>query len=220
MDVLYYIGSGSHHQNRELLYSLRALEMHCRDLDRVWIVGNRPHFLNDKVQYLWVADSGFWWQNAFNKTMAAVKAGISSDFLLMNDDFFMLKDFTAARYPRYHRGEIPDVAVNKYQKVILNTRRVLENLGATTLHYGVHCPLRINAEKYQTLARFYKNDDNPVSARCVYGNLFCKGTEVSDCKSVILKTNKTKCWSAKDWISKAMFDELEKMFPQKSKWEA
>ena len=59
MDVLYYIGSGSHHQNRELLYSLRALEMHCRDLDRVWIVGNRPHFLNDKVQYLWVADSGF-----------------------------------------------------------------------------------------------------------------------------------------------------------------
>lgn len=219
MDVLYYIGSGSHHQNQELLYSLRALEMHCKDLGDVWIVGNRPHFLNDKVRYLWVEDSGEWWQNAFNKTMAAINAGIGPNFLLMNDDFVMLKDFTAARYPHYFRGEISTVAKNKYQQVIVNTRRVLEDLGATTQHYGVHCPMRINADKYKTLIRFYQDENNPVSARCLYGNLFCKGTRVGDCKNSVPQNSKTKCWSAKDWISKEVFDELEKMFPQKSRWE-
>ena len=39
--------------------------------------------------------------------MAAIEAGISENFLLMNDDFYMLKNFTAARYPYYYRGEIP-----------------------------------------------------------------------------------------------------------------
>ena len=52
MDILYYIGDGSHHNNEELRYSLRALEKHCKDIDEVWIVGNKPHFLNDKVKYL------------------------------------------------------------------------------------------------------------------------------------------------------------------------
>ena len=54
MDILYYIGSGSHHNNQELRYSLRALEAHCRDIHNVWVVGNKPHFLNNNVKYLFV----------------------------------------------------------------------------------------------------------------------------------------------------------------------
>lgn len=219
MDVLYYIGSGSHHNNQELRYSLRTLEKHCKDLDNIWIVGNHPHFLNDNVKYLWIPDNGFWWQNAFRKTMAAIEAGISENFLLMNDDFFMLKDFSAADYPYYHRGEIKEVAENKYQQVICNTRLVLQSLGKSCRHYGVHCPMRINATKYKQLASFYKNDQNPVSARCLYGNLFCRGRRVSDCKSSEFKTSVTGCWSAKDWISGDVFKELDKMFPHPSKWE-
>lgn len=72
MDILYYIGSGSHHNNQELRYSLRALETHCKDIGDVWIVGNKPHFLNNNVRYLWVEDANAWWQNAFHKTMAAM----------------------------------------------------------------------------------------------------------------------------------------------------
>lgn len=219
MDILYYIGSGSHHQNRELLYSLRALEKHCKDIDNVWIVGNKPHFLNGNVKYLWVEDGGIWWQNAYNKTMAAIDAGISEDFLLMNDDFYMLKDFEAAKYPYYHRGEIQDVAENKYQKVIVNTKRILQNLNRPCKHYGVHCPMRINAIKYKQLSEFYASVDNPVSARCLYGNLFCKGRKVSDCKSSVIRSSITGCWSSRDWITGDVFAELERLFPEKSKWE-
>lgn len=219
MDVLYYIGRGSHHQNRELRYSLRALEKHGKDIDNVWVVGNKPHFLADNVKYLWVEDSGDWWQNAFYKTMAAIEAGISEDFLLMNDDFYMLKDFTADKYPHYHRGEIPEAAENKYQQVIVNTKRILEDLGKPCKHYGVHCPMRINAEKYKRLAEFYASADNPVSARCLYGNLFCKGRKVKDCKSTQLKPSLTGCWSSKNWVNGEVFAQLQEMFPLPSKWE-
>lgn len=220
MDILYYIGSGSHHGNRELMYSLRALEAHCKDVDNVWIVGNKPHFLNNNsVKYLWVEDDGEWWQNAYRKTMAAIKAGISEDFLLMNDDFYMLKDFTAAKYPHYCRGDVKEDVITPYNEVIINTKRILAKLGKPFKHYGVHCPMRINAEKYKQLAKFYEDSNEPVSARCLYGNLFCKGKEVKDCKGNVIKANETGCWSSKNWAPSEMFAELDKMFNKPSKWE-
>lgn len=218
MDVLYYIGRGSHHQNRELRYSLRALEKHCKDVDNVWVVGNKPPFLADTVKYLWVEDGGAWWQNAFKKTMAAIEAGISEDFLLMNDDFYMLKDFTAARYPHYHKGDIGEAAKNKYQEVIINTRRILEKLGKPFKHYGVHCPIRINGKKYKELARFYTDDNNPVSARCLYGNLFCKGKQAKDNKGAALKASATGCFSSQDWAGNVL-QQLHELYPTSSKWE-
>ena len=220
MDILYYIGNGSHHQNRELRYSLRALEAHCKDVDDVWVVGNKPPFLANNVKYLWVEDSGEWWQNAFRKTMAAIDAGISDEFLLMNDDFYMLEDFTAAQYPYYYKGEIGNVAKNKYQEVIINTKRILQDMGKSCRHYGVHCPMRINGAKYKELARFYENkyDPHPVSARCLYGNLFCKGKNVKDNKFDTLKHGVTGCYSSRNWAGDAL-RELHELFPNKSKWE-
>ena len=216
MDILYYIGSGSHHNNQELRYSLRSLEKHCQDIDDVWIVGNKPHFLNDKVKYLWVEDDNFWWQSAYTKTRAAIEAGIGADFLLMNDDFFMLKDFTATDYPYYHKGEMPEVAQNKYQKVIVNTKRILRNLHKPTKHYGVHCPMRINGEKYKKLEMFY---GEPVSARCLYGNIFCQGMEIKDNKCEDLQDSISGCFSTREWVNKALFAKLAELFPMPSRWE-
>lgn len=218
MDVLYYIGNGSRHQNRELRYSLRALEKHCKDVDNVWVVGNKPPFLADGVKYLWVEDDGLWWQNAYKKTMAAIEAGISNEFLLMNDDFYMMRDFWAAKYPHYHKGEIGDIAKNSYQEVIISTKRILAGLGKPTKHYGVHCPMRINGEKYKELAPFYADSNKPVSARCLYGNLFCRGKQVADNKFNTPKVGDTGCYSSKDWAGDAL-KELKEMYPVPSKWE-
>ncbi|MBP5352545.1 MAG: hypothetical protein J6Y91_02115 [Alphaproteobacteria bacterium] len=220
MDILYYIGSGSHHNNQELRYSLRALEHHCQDLGKVWIVGNKPHFLNDNIHYLWVPDDKEWWKNAYCKTRAAIDAGISEDFLLMNDDFYMLKDFYAAQYPYYHKGDIMEKASNAYQQVIVNTRRILESSGKPYKHYGVHCPMRINVCKYKELDRFYNHEyeDMPVSARCLYGNLFCRGRKVSDNKCDVLKVGATGCYSSRNWAPQAL-NKLQEIFPQPSRWE-
>ena len=215
MDVLYYIGCGSHHNNDELRYSLRSLHQHCQDVDRVFVVGNKPAFLRN-VQYLWVEDKFEWWRNAFEKTKAAINAGISDEFLLMNDDFFMTSDFKAAKYPFYHRGEMPSVAQNKYQEVIVQTKKILQGLNASLFHYGVHCPIRIEAKKYLELEKYFTH---PVSARCLYGNLFCKGIRTDDNKGTILKNSKQKCFSSADWAGEDTFEALKKLFDQPSRWE-
>lgn len=214
MDVLYYIGGGSMHQNNELKYSLRALQKHCRDLGKVWVVGNKPQFLKD-VEYIWLEDKDKWWKNAFNKTMKAIESGISDKFLLMNDDFYMLEDFNADSYPYFYRGEIPAQANNAYQEVVVNTRKKLIDMGLPYNHYGVHCPMVIEADKYQTLAKYMFE---PLSVRCLYGNMFCKGEKTSDCKGSKIKKNKTKCWSSTPWAPEVMA-ELQKLFPERSRFE-
>lgn len=215
MDILYYIGGGSTHNHDELRYSLRSIEAHCKDVDKVWVVGNKPQFLTG-VEYIWIEDKGEWWQNAFNKTKAAIEAGISKDFLLMNDDFFMLKDFKAETYPCYHKGDIPETPTTEYYKVICNTRKVLEREGYSFKHFGVHCPIVINGEKYLTLEKYY---NEPVSARCLYGNIFCKGIKTEDNKSDEIKASKQKCFSSKDYAKESIFEELNKLFPNPSRWE-
>ncbi len=215
MDVLYYIGSGSKHNNDEIRFSLRSLEKYCVDLDRVFVVGNKPPFLKN-VTYLWVEDKFEWWRNAFEKTKAAIKAGISDEFLLMNDDFFMLQKFRAATYPFYHKGDISLEPKNAYQEVLRNTRCVLEKQGAPFKHYGVHCPIRIVGKKYLELEKYFLS---PVSARCLYGNLFCNGLETKDNKGLIIKNAKQKCFSSLDWAGEEVFKALGEMFPHPCRFE-
>lgn len=214
MDILYYVGGGSYHGNRELLYSLRSIEKHCKDVDRVWVVGNRPHFLKD-VEYLWVEDKGEWYQNAIAKTVAAIEAGISKQFLLMNDDFYMMADFTCEGYPAYHRGDIPEQPQNEYQKIVCNTRKLLEEKGLPFKHYGVHCPIVIDADKYMSLKEYF---GKPYSIRCLYGNHFCDGVRVKDTKYGDIRESETKCFSSLPWCHDVL-EELKGMFPEPSRWE-
>lgn len=215
MDILYYIGGGSSHNNDELRLSLRSLDAHCKDVGKVWIVGNRPQFLRN-VEYIWIEDKGEWWWNAFNKTKAAIEAGISDEFLLMNDDFFMIADFEASSYPYYHKGEIPETGENPYRKVIANTGKYLKSIGKPTFHYGIHCPIRIEGKKYLELE---KHLTRPMSVRCLYGNLFADGKLTKDVKGDVIKKNVTKCYSAKEYMSEDIYQKLLKMFPNPSRWE-
>jgi hypothetical protein len=212
MDVLYYIGDGSSHHNLELRLSLRTLERHF-NADKLWIVGNRPEFLQN-VEYLWVEDKGKWYQNAVTKTVAAIKAGISDKFLLMNDDFFLTKDLDE-NYPYYHRGDIPETPVNDYQKIVVNTRKYLESIGKPYKHYGVHCPIIIEKDKYMSLSDLF---GQPYSIRCLYGNMFCKGTLTKDNKGDKFQDSKQGCFSSKPW-AKDTLKEIEKIYDQPSKWE-
>lgn len=216
MDVLYYIGGGSMRHNIELRFSLRALEKHGKNIDRVFIVGNKPEFIKN-VEYIWVEDSSAWWKNAFLKTKEAIKAGISDEFLLMNDDFFMTDDFNAETYPFYYKGDLPENSTQKYGMVAANTRKVLEKIGATTKHFGVHCPMRIDAKKYLEMEKFFHE---PVLARCLYGNLYVKGArKVNDNKGDAFQKGVTKCWSSREWLTDDVIKELKQMYPKPSKWE-
>lgn len=133
MDVVYILGDGSKADNEEIRYSLRSLERNMLDIGNVYIVGILPDFLQD-VRHIPCEDRHEKrWKNAMEKTrLAASTDGITDEFLLMNDDFFMLSPFQGDNFPFYaKKGN--DGGCN----------------GRTD--FQIHCPIRIQKEWYLNL---------------------------------------------------------------------
>lgn len=151
MDVVYILGTGSLVKNEEIRYSVRSLEKYMLDLGRIFIVGEDPGFLPLAVHVPASDSSIYKWLNGYCKVKKACSIdGLTEDFLLMNDDFFMLDYFTGAEWPFYAlKGG---------------------NGGSCgALDFGLHCPMRIHAEWYEKMP-FPTVGKGPFSPRSFYGN--------------------------------------------------
>lgn len=142
MDVVYILGSGSLAEDEEIRYSVRSLCKNMLDLRNVYVVGDKPVPLPG-VHHIEMRDATKEKHvNAYHKVMrACAEPDISDEFLLMNDDFFMLDSFMGAEFPFYAlKGS---------------------NGGSCGPHsYHVHCPMRLKKEMY-TLMPF-----DPISKAC------------------------------------------------------
>ena len=94
MDILYVLGSGSKWNNNELRYSLRSLEKFGKNVSNVYIIGQDPGFLSDKVTLVKIGDCfGVKAKNILNKICEAVEyTNIGEEFLLSSDDHFYIKE--------------------------------------------------------------------------------------------------------------------------------
>lgn len=133
MDVVYILGTGSLVNNEEIRLSIRSLESNMKDLRDIYIVGELPDFLQN-IKHIPANDGSIYkYINAYHKVLNACKnENISDEFLLMNDDFFMTREFLGAEFPFY----------------------ALENsnggaCGANSFH--IHCPIRIQKEWFQKM---------------------------------------------------------------------
>jgi len=133
MDAVYILGKGSLVQNAELRYSVRSLVQNMRDLDSVFIVGERVDFLPTALHIPAEDEYPKAWQNALYKTrLACANQQLSTEFLLMNDDFFLTKPFDGADFAYYAREH--------------------GNGGSSGRHdFSVHCPMRLNKEFYAAM---------------------------------------------------------------------
>lgn len=225
-DVLYILGRGSKHEDMELRLSLRSLEANCKDADRLFIVGNCPRWV-EEVVHIPMEDTYVAEVNAFLKILRACETDISNDFLLMNDDFFMLQPFSAKDYPYFCRGYLEDrISDDPYGKSIENTCDFLQEHGKPRpLDFDVHCPMRINKGAFLLLkdtAEKVKNDDTGLLCRSLYGNIFNKtGVGCTDPKlreDVWKEPNLTGCISTSDACDNIL-KKLENLFNKKSRWE-
>lgn len=181
-DVLYILGRGSKQDDLELRLSLRSIEKYAQNLDRVFIVGNCPEWAKNVI-HIPEEDKYFPFSNHVKKVLRAIDGGISEKFLLMNDDFFMMRRFDVDTYPYYIRGEMfNNRQGGDYRQMLNNTVEILHKKGIEkVLAYNCHVPIlytRYMFSDIKPLWERWKEDRIGFSPRIVYGNLFVKTGEV------------------------------------------
>lgn len=173
MDIVYILGKGSVWEDNEIRFSLRSIEKNISDLGNVFVVGERPHWLRNII-YIPASDPfERKWQNASWKIGKACRDNsVSSDFLLMNDDFFIVKPVEAKSYPYYCTLSF-SLSLNSAVLKRLSNKKGFSS-------FAVHRPFRYNKEN------FLKLPPPPMSAlgfslRTYYGNYYnLKGITCKD----------------------------------------
>lgn len=167
----------------ELRYALRSLKNYKhKDL---WIIGDKPDFINDDVNYLPYRQTADIAQNTLNIIkMACENPDITENFVLMHDDMYFMRKISAI--PVYHRGTYDEVLEgyknrlsNYYLRRMKNTKVHLMKLGVEKpLCYELHIPFTINKSKWLELEL-----DTRYNKLSVYGNLHkIGGTKHKDVK--------------------------------------
>lgn len=157
LDLVYIVKAEE--KNDDLRYSLRSVAKFVPH-SRIWIIGYKPSWVTN-VEYIPVAQNlGSKWKNSVNNIMQACKCEeISENFVLMNDDFFAIKQIDNLEESINLSLGLLSVAVEKQKK-----KRVHSNWGMAFVHvnkllktlkvdgpyynYESHTPLLINKEKY------------------------------------------------------------------------
>lgn len=180
LDIVYFVKDTF--MNEELRYSLRSV---CANMPhkRVWIFGGRPMNIEPDVHVKVKQEGNTKWDRVRTMfRMAAENKEITDDFLLFNDDFFIMQP-TDHIDPMYRSSlqdyikVIEDNYMHKptsYTKLLRSCDAELESLGVTRYAYELHIPFIFNKEK---LLKIINNFPDQHCTRTFYGNLFGIGGE-------------------------------------------
>lgn len=231
MDFVYICKDGN---NEELRYSIRSV-LHFFPTANIWVVGGKPEwYIGNYIQVDQIAKNKY--ENAKNNLIAACEDNrISNSFVLMNDDFFIVKPIK--RINNYHGGSMyariddyqKHMGMTPYIKKLKMTYRYLLRIGIREpLDYALHIPMPMERDKLLTLLSTHRY---PHSWRSLYGNYYkVGGIEIRDVKVYDKKNYKPEPYnpsnliypflSSNDDSFEALRNKvLRKMFPRKTKLE-
>lgn len=179
MDFVYICRSG---KNEELRYSIRSVVKNFKD-PSIWIVGGKPDWYSGN--FIPLDDYGNKFININNCYKAIVKGkNISSDFILMNDDFFILSNKINSF--NYYDGLLKDKIFkhmcisgnSSYARALKGAVEELKKLGIEQpKNYDIHVPMTLNKAKLEQVL------DLSLAPRSMYGNMFIEnGINIKDVK--------------------------------------
>jgi len=187
MDIVYLVKHDPQNDSEELRYSLRSLKNLPHN--NVVIVGEKPDWVTN-VTYIPVAQNKTKNENVTMNLRAAINSELVSDnFILMNDDFFIMKELE--QMPSLNFGAMADV-IEMYNKrypegtdYIKNMTKLYDLLVSRgqkqPMSYELHTPMILNKKNVQSL---YVEPKEPFyQFRSYYGNFFnIEGVTVPDVK--------------------------------------
>ena len=188
MDIVYLVKESK--TNEELVYSLRTLVNIPHD--KVFLVGGCPAEINkDKITHISTLQTHNKYKNTTTSLeLACYDARVSNEFILMNDDFFIIKPIkNPTEELNLNRGTINEV-LNEYTKKygshsnsyiigMKQTMIFLRDIGVKEpLSYELHIPMVM--AKNRVLRAFQLPGLRSLKVmhkRSIYGNLFKTGSQ-------------------------------------------
>lgn len=191
MDFVYLFKDDPEHESEELRYSLRSLQNIPHG--NVFFAGEVPAWIQNVV-HIPVEQSGEKKENVRANLFAAAKdEQLSDDFVLMNDDFFIMKPLDAL--PNLNFGTMRDVIahyhsrypeITPYMQSMIELYELLKSKGYDEpISYELHVPMVMNKHNIRTLI----DDSEGIYShfRSYYGNVFNVGGEAVPDVKLFLK---------------------------------
>lgn len=175
LDVVYFVKESP--KNEELRYSLRSVEKNLPHRN-VWIYGGCPDGI---IPDCW-AKCQQGGRNKWDRVRGMYKAmclndEISENFILFNDDFFVMQPVTSLT--PYYRCSLYEHIVRTemkygdtpttYTKLLRSCVRKLEDVGKGCLSYELHTPMMMNRVKLLRLLELFPDAH---CMRSFYGNYY------------------------------------------------
>ena len=228
MDFVYICRDG---ENEELRYSIRSV-LNSFPEAKVWLVGGKPEWYSGHC--VPVEQNSNKYANALkNLKFLCEHPEISDDFVLMNDDFFIIKKINSV--DQFYNGLLSDkinrftqiTGSSMYIKKLITTNKKLIDLGIKNpIDYELHTPMPMNKTGLLDVIEKYPE----CLWRSMYGNLYnVGGTQMDDVKIYVNKrhlarsneiTDNSIYMSTEDTSLKVMLDKmLRQMLPEPSIYE-
>lgn len=193
MDILYlYKDDGLNGES--LRYSLRSIDKYGKNIDRVFICGDCPDWLSDKIiKIKYTSNCNAKCKRMWDQVVYAIKnsnIGLNNngEFLLSMDDHFYCKDTDFNNYPFYvkdyvkraYRYVLPSYldytkASVDYQQIMVNTYHYCLNNQLSVFNFVPHRNMHINRHIVEA---FLKLNDHVLSDKalemegiCIHLNL-------------------------------------------------
>ena len=229
MDFVYICKDGP---NEELRYSIRSIYQSFPESE-IWVVGGKPDWYIGN--YIKVEQNLSKYKNAAKNLMAICNSNeISNPFVLMNDDFYIIKKID--KILDFHGGSLLEKSRfyerlsggNNYVRKLFATHKKIKSIGIEDpLDYELHVPMIMEKEKLKEVLK----DGDQFLWRSVYGNKFnVGGIQMEDVKvyskgPLVLKSynlnkdNHTYLSSADSSFNLILQSILKPQFSEKTKYE-
>lgn len=232
IDILIPLGAQSKYNDVELKYSLRSIEKHLTGYSNIFIIGERPSFLQNIIHIPCTDSSNNWMRshNIYKKILTGCQdKRLSDNFLYMNDDHYLLQDFEAHSFPFLHRGPIClDLRNQPQYKQMNNTIKALSRYAAKD--FDIHCPIVFHKFLFAHAFENLEWPEHGYGIKTFYANWnnvngkFCEDLKFDEpaMRETIYKVLEGRGWfSIGDHALKSggMKEVLQELYPEKSIYE-
>lgn len=195
IDIVYPLGAGSEHSNKELEYSMKCVEKFLKGYRNIIVVGDNPGFTGN-FMHIDALDEG---QNPQQCIMNKIKFAcgleqLSDNFLMINDDHFFvrpthisdIKNFCFGNLASYYLLSTPELRNRGrayYPGAIENTIMALISKEIPVRHFDIHVPIVYNKKLFPKIMDGYDwGIRDGYTIKSLYCNtLYLPAFELKDC---------------------------------------